>query len=222
MYRAVNKKFFKKWTRDMAYVLGFFAADGYITINKRGGVYWSIQIVDEELLNCIKKTIRSTHKISIRKSRNKNEKTLFRLQIGSKEMVDDLYRLGMRENKTKSLAVPKVPSKHFSDFVRGYFDGDGNVWIGNVHRDRKTHTTVIQAVFTSCSVNFLKSLHSRLKQTGLKGGSLVGSHRGYSRLQFSVNDSLKLYKIMYNSHCTLFLKRKKVVFEKFIKNALVV
>ena len=32
------------------------------------------------------------------------------------------------------------------------------------------------------------------------------------------NDSLKLYRIMYNDSSTLFLTRKRVVFEKFIKN----
>jgi len=50
VYKSVNKDFFKIWTREMAYVLGFFSADGYITINKRGGQFWCIQITDKKLL----------------------------------------------------------------------------------------------------------------------------------------------------------------------------
>lgn len=126
VYKKVNKDFFKNWSSDMAYVLGFFSADGYITVNKRGGQFWCIQITDKKLLEQIKKTVESEHKISTRIGRG-NESILYRLQIGSIEMCDDLRKLSLRERKTKSLIVPNVPDKYFADFVRGYFDGDGGV-----------------------------------------------------------------------------------------------
>ena len=50
----------------MAYVLGFFAADGYMTVNKRGGHFWCIDIADRKHIEKIKKVIQSNHKISIR------------------------------------------------------------------------------------------------------------------------------------------------------------
>jgi len=224
MFRKVNKNFFKKWSSEMAYVLGFFAADGYITVNKRGGQFWSIQIVDKKLLENIKKTVGSGHKISTMKRRKifggeVSFYIIYRLQIGSIEMCDDLRHLGMCENKTKSLTVPNVPDKYFSDFVRGYFDGDGNVWLGNVNKIRKIPKFTIIVMFTSCSFVFLDQLRKKLLKFGLKGGSLYRSKRNYSRLQFSVLDSLKLYDFMYNSLRTskLFLKRKKDVFEKYVK-----
>ena len=66
----------------MAYVLGFFAADGYITVNKRGGQFWCIQIIDRELLKEIKNTTDAEHKIGVRKGKG-NEQNLYRIQIGS-------------------------------------------------------------------------------------------------------------------------------------------
>src|SRR3989338_3517821 len=57
MYRKINKNFFKKWTHNMAYVLGFFSAYGYITVNKRGGQFWCIQITDTKLLESIKNVV---------------------------------------------------------------------------------------------------------------------------------------------------------------------
>jgi len=218
VYKKVNKDFFKKWSHDMAYVLGFFAADGYITVNKRGGQFWCIDIGDKKLIEQIKKVIESEHKISTR-TKHKENYVSYRLQIGSIEMCDDLRKLGYDENKTKSLAVPHIPFRYFSDFVRGYFDGDGNVWSGLMHKSRKTYTLVIQTAFTSCSPIFLDKLKEELVGFGVSGGCIYKSKKNYSRLQYSINSSLKLYDFMYNSLGTskLFLKRKRDVFEKYIK-----
>ena len=201
----------------MAYILGFFAADGYITVNKRGGQFWCVQITDEELLLKIKMAIGSGHKISVRKGKG-NNKTLYRLQIGSIEMCNDLRALGYDENKTKSLAIPHVPKKYFSDFVRGYFDGDGNVWMGFIHKRSKKPKRMLQTMFTSCSHSFLSHLCLTIRSFGIRGGSIYKSKNNYSRLQFGAHDSLKLYDFMYNNHILknrLFLQRKRIVFEKY-------
>ena len=226
MYRAVNKDFFKKWTSEMAYILGFFAADGYITVNRRGGQFWCIQITDKDLLEKIKKTVQSNHKIGMRK-RKPNESGIYRLQIGSIEMCDDLRKLGFVERKTKNLSVREVPSRYFSDFVRGYFDGDGNVWSGVTKKHRKIPSLTLLTAFTSCSRNFLVFLLEGLRGNGIEGGSIYDAKGNYSRLQLGTRDSLKLYDFMYNQSTSsdLQLFRKKVVFEKFQimkKNAVVV
>ena len=218
--KKVNKKFFKIWTSEMAYVLGFFAADGYITVNKRGGQFWCIDITDKKLLEDIKKTIQAEHKIGTRLSTRPKEKNSYRLQIGSIEMCNDLRKLGFSQKKTKNLVIPYILKEYFSSFVRGYFDGDGNVWMGIMHKERKTKTHVVFTAFTSCSLSFLRDLKVRLREFGIEGGSLY-SHktRGFSRLQFSTVSTLKLYNFMYNELSTskLFLKRKKDVFERYKK-----
>ncbi|KKT96805.1 MAG: Intein-containing protein [Parcubacteria group bacterium GW2011_GWA2_45_15] len=202
----------------MAYVVGFFAADGYMTVNKRGGQYWSIDIGDKTLLNKIKTITQSEHTISVRK-RGGGKYTTYRLQVGSIEMCNDLRKLGYNERKTNSLSVPNVPKKYFPDFVRGYFDGDGNVWSGFMYKSGETHTLAIQTVFTSCSEKFLEKIRVRLETFDIKRGVLKQGKGNYYRLTYSVLSSLKLYDFMYNGRDTssLFLKRKKDVFEKYEK-----
>jgi len=205
----------------MAYVLGFFAADGYMTLNKRGAYFWNIQITERELLQMIKVVINSHHKISVRKG-NGREKELYRLQIGSKEMFNDLQNLGFIPGKTYSMAVPSVPAKFFRDFVRGYFDGDGNVWVGYTHRNRCTRLLTLSSSFTSCSRAFLDELRCRLRLFGLISGSVYTGKGKFFRLKYSVRSSMKLYDFMYNSpHLIpsrdLFLDRKKSVFERYLK-----
>lgn len=215
IYKKVNKDFFKKWSPKMAYVLGFFAADGYMTLNKRGAYFWSIQIKDKDLLESIRESIQSNHKIGVK---FKSGKVSYRLQIGSREMYTDLQKLGMCQNKTKSLTVPNIPNRYLTHFTRGYFDGDGNVWVGLVHKKRNTPTLVINTVFTSCSGNFLDDLRRRLEKNGVDKGVLRKGRGNYYRLVYSVRSSLKIYDFMYNTRTkqSLFLLRKKRMFEKYI------
>lgn len=218
VHKKVNKNFFKKWTKNMSYVLGFFAADGYITINKRGGQFWCIDIKDKNLIEFIKKSIRSTHKISVRK-RQDGKYTSYRIQVGSIEMCEDLRCLGFNKNKTKNLAIPNISDKYFSHFVRGYFDGDGNVWSGYVHKERKTRLLALRVVFTSSSKIFLDLLMHKLKKFDVINGVLSSGNGNYYRLTYSIHNALKLYYFMYNrlDASNIFLKRKKDVFEKYIK-----
>ena len=204
----------------MAYVLGFFAADGYITVNRRGGQFWSIQITDKKLLENIKRVVASGHKIGIvdRTKRFRDQTAvyrIYRLQIGSIEMCDDLRRLGMREHKTKSLVAPNIPQKYFLHFVRGYFDGDGNVWRGFVHKERKVRTETVRVCFTSSSENFLISLQKVLEKYKIFGR--LRCEKTYFRLYYSVQSSLILYRLMYSQGNTLYLQRKKRVFDNFVK-----
>ena len=134
-------------------------------------------------------------------------------------MCNDLHRLGFTPQKTNNISLPNIPRSYFSHFVRGYFDGDGNIWCGAIHKERKTAHLTIQTAFTSCSKGFLESLQDRLRRTtGLRGSLvtlLVGRKNPCFRLQYSKNDSLQLYKFMYNG-ATIQLRRKQKQFERGI------
>jgi len=201
----------------MAYVLGFFYADGTFDINPRGSYYFGFHICDKDLLFSMRRVLESNHKISERKVK-KNESLRYRLQIGSKKMCEDLIGLGMTPGKTRRMTFPKIPSLMLPDFIRGYFDGDGNVWVGYINHDRVRPTLVIQATFTSGNRKFLEELKKELNSIGIVGGGLFVSSSGdFSRLTLSTLDALKLSEIMYNGRPKLYLRRKKLRFDQFKK-----
>jgi intein-encoded DNA endonuclease-like protein len=159
--------------------------------------------------------LESDHKISNKKSKTGS---VYVLQIGSKELFYDLGKLGLTPNKARRMKLPKIPKKYQKDFVRGYFDGDGNVWSGFINKKRKTPTLVLSVAFTSVSREFLNDLFLLLQAKKIKGGCICRlKDKNCYRLQYSSLDALKLYNIMYNRPYKLFLERKRLVFEKFIE-----
>ena len=202
----------------MAYVLGFFAADGSMIRNKRGGHFIEFTITDRIVLEKIRHVTKSTHKISTKK-KSQNHKTAYRLQIGSKTWFEDLSYLGFMQNKSKTLPLPGVPSEYFGDFVRGYFDGDGCVYFNRLqYADRKKPRWVVLTLFTSGCRPFLDSLWEALKIRGVRGGSLKKKIRGFE-LVFSHSDSVALHHIMYHTGKTpeLYLPRKRIKLERAIR-----
>ena len=217
MYRAVQNDFFHTWSPEMSYVLGFFAADGNMIKNKRGAHFIAFYNNDRTLLVAIRRLLGSTHKIG-KKVRMPPHKTAYQLQIGSKNIFQDLYALGMTPNKSNSLRLPRMPSIHVAHFVRGYFDGDGNVYFArHFAKDRGKYRWVFQTRFTSGSRSFLEDLRKMLQDHGILGGALIKKNRGFDLL-LSHRDSVALFHLMYNNiDDGVYLKRKYILFRRAVR-----
>jgi intein-encoded DNA endonuclease-like protein len=218
IFKRKNENFFKKWSPEMAYILGFFCADGSMFVNPRGSHYIAFYSNDRLILQKIKIAMGMAHKIGVRNLRGGWQNKSYVLQIGSREMFYDLKRLGLTENKSKNIRMPSVSARYIPHFIRGYFDGDGNVAV-SLYRRKDRGNRIMRTMFagfTSGSRDFLEDVKIHLQHHAfLNGGTLYFSNRGH-RLYYSVNDSKKLYHFMYTGLRTpLFLERKKKVFESY-------
>ncbi|MBL7132248.1 MAG: LAGLIDADG family homing endonuclease [Candidatus Omnitrophica bacterium] len=214
----VNVDFFKKWSAEMAYVLGYFAADGCMFINPRGSRYVSFTSTDREILEKVRRILNSNHKFSVKKNHNKNWKDAFTLQIGSKDMYEDLIKKGFMPKKASRFKLPLVPKKYFNHFIRGYFDGDGSVIYGKFkRRDRNNRLTFyLSTCFASANRSFLSDISKRLKENIKTNRGCLdkkGGHLNYARL-----DSIKLFRYIYRD-CTAdqYLERKYKKFREALK-----
>lgn len=213
--KSVNESFFKQWTPAMAYVLGFFYADGYLQHNKHGTDYACFVSTDFEIIDKVKNLLSSEHKIGVRDRRNKNPNwnPFYVLQIGNRSIVDSLQSFGLYQNKSLTVMFPEVPEEYLGDFVRGYFDGDGCVHIGKYWiKDRERWKLQFSTSFTSGSKIFLDVLWDRLKPY-LTGGH-IGRKKGGYGLVFSKWDSVALFRLMYNNvSADAYLERKYDAFQ---------
>lgn len=202
---AVNENYFKKWSRDMAYIFGFWFADGCIS----GKCFRIDQHKnDKYLLSKILLTMESEQGVS-------ESGNMSRISIYSKIIVEDIKRLGGKERKSLDVKFPCIPKKYLPDFVRGFFDGDG--WICF-----NSHDKTFEAGFCSGSKDFIYGLFHVLKKEIPKLAGRISkraNNGGYSGktlylINFGKNDTIRLKKFMYNSPSFLFLKRKYDLFQK--------
>ena len=134
---SVNEDFFKRIdSEEKAYILGFICADGHIQPDR---LCIGVASKDVDILYKIRKALNSNHPIKeVTKTnpyRNTDNKTLLlsELMIGSVNLVKPLFKMGLTSNKTYTLnggIIKYVPKYLIRDFLRGYFDGDGNVFFG--------------------------------------------------------------------------------------------
>lgn len=207
-YSIIND--FKKIdTPEKAYILGLWFADGTVSSTQA-----SIKLCknDSSLLEKIQNYLCPDNTL-------KKEKNSMKLLISSMEFCEQLIKLGCIPNKTYAeLHIPKIPKFLYSHFIRGYFDGDGTIFM-----DRKWVKTNICSIcepFLQEIQNILTENHieSRIN-VEIREGKTYKVPQGFSkncknmyRLFVSKTNSIKLFKEFLYKDATLFLQRK---FEKF-------
>lgn len=201
---TLNEYFFDKWTSEMAYVLGFWFADGYMRKEKSYRIVFSSN--DYELMQQIRRVLGSSHPLR----RQIHDKTL-QMIIHSKYMYKKLSKLGGLRNKSLIMDFPDIPSKYLKDFIRGYFDGDGSVFYVNYlsTKNNKPYKE-LRSNFTSGSRKFLEKLMRILnKEIGLTIKKLSKYSQDHSlKLGYGTQDTQTLLKFIYYPNFSIGLKRK--------------
>ncbi len=216
-YQA-NEDFFKDWSFEMAYVLGYFYADGSLEdASYLRGKYIRVSSVDKPTIVMIRALLQSRHTIVVRK-REGTRRTQYLLRIGSHKLYDDLTKLGLYPNKSLTVRLPSIPDNFFSHFLRGYFDGDGCVFLETGKGVKKARILKrISVIFTSGSKVFLEQLDHKLKTTLLnKNHCIYTSQRAY-QLRFRTPESIEILSFLYrNAPQNNYLRRKLKIFIKYL------
>lgn len=126
-----------------------------------------------------------------------------------------MIKLGLYPNKSLTVKFPTIiPKKFLPDFLRGYLDGDGCVYL-YTSKGIKQENIIrkLSVIFTSGSFDFLTGLCNTLKiELDLDNGKVYNSHRSF-QLRYSTRDSLKVFKFLYKDRRdALYLQRKFEVF----------
>lgn len=201
----LNHDFFKLWNKDMAYVLGFWFADGCICHSYGSGYRFRItQKSDDEYILKEIGALMGTHRPLYNCHEGYKE-----LSINSKTIYQDIVHLGGKERKSIDVEFPLVPKDYLFDFIRGYFDGDGCA-----HK-RGMSFTGGSYNFMSKLYNILDSVIPKFKARTITVPASYKMINGESHwfgetyvIYLEKNDSIKLRNKIYDNS-TIYLKRKR-------------
>lgn len=202
----------------MAYILGYFAADGTMYRNMRGSHYIAFTSTDKELIVLVKDIMKISNKIEVYQSKQKNRKLRYNIQIGSKKLFARLLEMGFTPKKSLTLNYPFIPNKYFKHFLRGYFDGDGCASFAFYRRkDRKGLRRVFNIRIRSGSKNFIEGLQKQIANiTSIEKGQLYFHSKAYE-LVYSSQNVIKLYSFIYPILSVPCLTRKRDILIKGVK-----
>lgn len=212
-YNTNNKikhDYFENWSHDMAWILGFTMADGYvINTDKTHLAGFRLSCKDRCILEFIKSEICPESKIYKTKAYLKKTNKYYdglELRVHSKKIIEDLIKLQVIPNKTGKECIPdSMPDEYLPSFIRGFFDGDGSFGLYFYGK-----ATIRNFQITGLSLILFKDL---LK---IFPGLIIRKRSGCYDIKINNYDLIKRIGEYIYSSPGYFLERKKNVFEQIL------
>ena len=207
-----NHDFFENIdTEEKAYWLGFFYADGCVSINKitnSGECCIKLYKGDYRHLQKFNKSLNGNIPLSFDTaicSFNNKPQESCSIRCYSIKMANDLISHGCIPNKTFYITVPNIDKSLMNHFIRGFFDGDGCICTAS--KKRKT----LGINFCSASEDFLIGLRKHLYSIGINSYIVDEKNTSTYRLYIKgIKNVDNMWNYMFDN-ATIFLDRK---FEK--------
>lgn len=211
----MNFDYFKTWSKNMAYIVGFISADGYID---KDSSFFRIGLQERDFghLEKIRKEIEYTGDVrrTIHRIGTKEYPTA-ELSVASRHVVKDLMNVGIANNKSFTTNMDKVPEEYRLDFIRGYFDGDGSI---GEQWTKKSKTPMLRVRICSGSKRILEQIVEHLEKLEVKRVNInKDSRKELYEITYSQNASKQIYKLFYEDEKSIYLDRKKEKFEDILR-----
>ena len=203
-----NKDYFKNPNPNMAWLMGFIAADGTIRKNSNE-IKIGLSIKDKEILEKIKDELEL--ETNVREYTTTEGFDCCTLQWTCEEHKKDLAKYSIIPQKTFSLKPPlELPQEYWIDYIRGYFDGDGSV---NLIQGKNLRWQVCSA-----TKEIIEWIIDELNRLGVPSVNIQEQPRPNAPLyycQYSTNSTKKIFNILYTPN-SLKLERKYKHFQEIL------
>lgn len=198
-------------TRNKSYLVGLLASDGCLfkRENHQGCIRLSLHKDDLNLLKDINSELQYDKPL---------EQTgdYLSITINSEIMYSNLVSIGLYDNKTKYLDSKDIiiPDAFLLDYIRGYFDGDGSIFI-NKPKSNINITPTCFYISISGYYHNLKSIQNMLLQYNIVAQITIdkrryGGYNKFANLKFGANkDKYFFLKLIYHDvNKILYMNRK--------------
>ncbi|MDP2668467.1 MAG: hypothetical protein Q8P07_01365 [bacterium] len=197
------------WSPNLAYAIGLITTDGCLSGDGRHIDFTSKDMI---LIKTLLKCLGIRNKIG-RKTSGYSGRKQGRVQFGDVIFYRFMLGIGLTPAKSKTMADLDIPQKHFFDFLRGHFDGDGTFY--SYFDKRWKNSFMFYTVFISASKAHIDWLRGRLNTLlKIKGHITHDPKKGAYQLKYAKRESMEILREMYYNLDVVCLKRKRHKVEK--------
>lgn len=214
---------------EKAYFLGLLYSDGCIHKSKDWESYnimFGQSEINKDIVYKINNLLDSDYPVITTLN---GSKLFYRIDLKSKQMFEDLQKLGVEPNKSLACTFPNINEELIPHFIRGLFDGDGCVWNGkrktmkvkdssnsSGFRERIVHN--VKFTYTG-NYEFVNALQDHLvKYLGFKKTKLNFSKAQNTKhictMEYSGRGQLKKFYDFIYKNATIYGNTKKLKFEE--------
>ena len=187
----INDMYFSVQSPNMAYLLGFIAADGCI-YEKTNVIKIALSSTDNSFLLKIKEELQSESPIM--HYQTKDGYNVSELKFSSFQIKKDLADYNIIPRKTYNFKFPmKLKKEYYKDFIRGYFDGDGSVSTAGKE--------AIRWQLISHEKDILNHILNYFEEFGIPKVSIYTDHNNNYYIQYSTTATKHIYDILYYDNC---------------------
>jgi hypothetical protein len=220
----VNEEYFNIIdNNEKAYWLGFIAADGCIYHKNKKYYTLLLTLQSGDYKHLIKYTEALNYKGNIYSYKNKY--SFSETKITSNKLCKKLIELGITERKSLTLKFPNILKEFYSHFIRGYFDGDGSIYLdySDAKKTKKSPNYIPQGKLTFVGTYDVLSMINKILCSDVLfkvGYKLFQRNVNKNTYQLSIGGNKnirKIYNYFYsNANMNIWLDRKKEKFDYLI------
>ena len=192
-----------KWSPDFAYAIGLLTTDGNLSSDGR---HFDLTSQDKEQLLNFRACLEIKNKIG-QKISGQTQRKVFRIQFGDVNFYRFLLRVGLTENKSKTLGKLEIPNQYFFDFLRGHLDGDGT--FHSYWDPRWKSSFMLYTIFISASKEHINWLQKKILELAkIRGHLTKARNNSCYNLRYAKRESLTLLPKIYSKNGCVRLSRK--------------
>lgn len=192
---------------ETCYMLGFLYADG-CNFPEQNTILLTQNIVNQSIIEYFQRNLFGT----TRPLQKRHQGKQVCLVITNKKISEKATELGIVKGKTKILTFPQwLPINMRSHFIRGYFDGDGNIYY-NIKRGLKWSLAGTEEFLSEVQNILINELGLR-KNKLLTPSIYKNTSSNFRILEYNGNIQVKKIEEWLYKDATLFVSYKKDIFK---------
>lgn len=212
----MKEHFFQEINEEAkAYFLGLLISDGNVfkdNTGRQASISITLDLKDEYMLEKFKEVLQANTSVGY------DGRGCGQIAVRSNIMAEDLAKYGVVPRKSYNTYLPLISKEMMPHLIRGIFDGDGSI-MAKPNPSNDGHNRFLHSISFCGTHQLMEDISNYiLENLGIKTAVYDYKDRNLSELKIQNIDNIAKFGYWIYRNSTIFLNRKKDIFNDFLKH----